>query len=54
MNLEEKGGVEIEPNTVTLRLTDDSVSGRVCIYLLDATTGTTLKKLEDIEVSLSL
>lgn len=54
LNLEEKGGVEIEPNTVTLRLTDDSVSGRVCIYLLDATTGTTLKKLEDIEVSLSL
>ena len=54
LNLEEKGGVEIEPNTVTLQLTDDSVSGRVCIYLLDATTGTTLQKLKDIEVSLSL
>ncbi len=40
----------IEPNTVALRITDDTPQNNVTIHLLDAASGVELERLEGIEV----
>lgn len=44
----------IEPNTVTLAITERVARGRAFVLLLDATTGRELARLADVEVTISL
>jgi len=44
----------VEPNTVTMMLTEEIAQKTVGLYLLDATTGAELATLEKIEVAISL
>lgn len=48
-----ENGVEIEPNTITLMLTDHSQK-IVSVHLFDSITGVELNKIENIEMSISI
>ncbi len=56
VQLEQKEDDEraVAENTVTLMITEEPQVERVSIYLLDATTGVTLARLEDVALELSL
>ena len=45
---------EIEPNTITVMLTEEIAQKTVGVYLLDANTGAELANLEKIEVAISM
>lgn len=44
----------IEPNTIALMLTDETTEKAVDLYLLDATGGSTLASLKNIEISIAI
>jgi hypothetical protein len=45
---------EIEPNTITVMLTEEIAQKTIGVYLLDANTGAELASLEKIEVAISM
>jgi len=45
---------KLEPNTITVMLTEELTQKTVGIYLLDATTGAELASLDKIEVAISM
>lgn len=49
-----EGGRDVEPNTVTLLIQEDTPRGSVSVHLLDASTGVELKKLSGIDLSISI
>jgi len=54
LRLSESDSKSIEPNTVTLMITDEIVQKTVVVALLDALTGTELASMDKIEANISL
>jgi hypothetical protein len=54
LKLAESDPRKLEPNTVTVMLTEELTQKTVGIYLLDATTGAELASLDKIEVAISM
>jgi hypothetical protein len=54
LKLSESDGRKIEPNTITLMLTEEVGQKTVGIYLLDATTGVELTTPLTIDVAISM
>ena len=54
LRLDPEDSKKIEPNTVTLMITEEPEQKKVSLYLFNAETGVELKRLEKIEVSISM
>ena len=54
LGLKQDQSKEIEPNTVTLMITEEVPQQTVTLHLLDVETGTELARIEDIEIDISI
>ena len=54
LRLIEDESKSVEPNTVTLAITDETAQKTVTLHLLDATSGVELKRLDKVEVAISI
>lgn len=54
LRLSEDESKSVESNTVTLAITEETTQKTVTLHLLDATSGIELKRLEKIEVAISI
>jgi hypothetical protein len=51
MRVAESAAGELEPNTITIMLSDDAPSGAASALLSDAVTGTVLARLNGLEIA---